>query len=189
MAAFDYVVLLVSFVFALALTHPVTRVGELILVHERVRFSGLQAMMALNAVSTVYSDWLAIWNARGMKAWDILTVTVLFIFAMANYFVCMASAPRVVSEEPIDLEAFYWQFRRLYWGLMLAMVAVSIVTNVTLLRSQQRLFLDAIVATLPFLVPPALALAVQARWAQWLANLAQLALTIGWLIFFSGELS
>ncbi len=43
--------------------------------------------------------------------------------------------------------------------------------------------------TLPFFAPCLLALAVKARWAQWIASLALLALSIMWLVVFNSGLT
>jgi hypothetical protein len=61
MHPFDHVLILYSFVFALALTHLLSWVGSLMLARRRVRFSGLQAFMAVNAIVLVFVNWLALW--------------------------------------------------------------------------------------------------------------------------------
>src|SRR5258706_9729493 len=129
MGAFDYIIILLSFVYALALTHVLSRVGGLLLAHARVRFSGLQIVVMLNAVTQVYLNWLTIWDMRSLKGWDLLSITVLFAFAVANYFVCVAAAPDVAADRPIDLEAFYWENRRLFWGLVALVMVVALAAN------------------------------------------------------------
>jgi hypothetical protein len=53
MGKFDFILLLLSFVFALALAHLLSRVGAMLLARERVRFSGLLTVAILNALVTV----------------------------------------------------------------------------------------------------------------------------------------
>jgi hypothetical protein len=149
MAAFDHILLLFSFVFALALTHLLSRVGTLLLARKRVKFSALHALEIINAVGWVYANWLLLWDLHGIKNWDLLSITIWFAFA----------------------------------------TALGIATNTVFLKtSDPSLFLKANVGTVPDFAPPILALVVSARWAQWVAGVAILVLTIWWMIAFSGNL-
>lgn len=51
MTVFEHVTTLFSFVYALALTHLLARIAELIVARDRVRFSGLLALGMVNAHS------------------------------------------------------------------------------------------------------------------------------------------
>jgi len=48
MTAFEHVTALFSFVYALALTHLLARIAELIVARDRVKFSGLLALGMVN---------------------------------------------------------------------------------------------------------------------------------------------
>jgi hypothetical protein len=189
MAAFDYVILLMSFVFALALTHLLSRVGALVLARDRVRLSGLQTLTVLNAVVLVYLNWLTFWDARTVKTWDLLSVSIVFAFAIGIYFVCVAAAPETANEGEIDLEAFYWRNRRPFWAFVTLLMLLALAVNFVFLKSQSpELFLETNIATLPFFAPGALALSVRARWAQWVGGAGLLILSIGWLVIFNADL-
>ena len=60
MSAFEHVTALLSFVYALALTHLLARIAELIVTRERVKFSGLLALGMVNAVLMVFVNWLSL---------------------------------------------------------------------------------------------------------------------------------
>ena len=135
MGAFDHIVLLLSFVFALALTHLLSRVGALLLARKRVRFSGLQALVIVNAVAQVYLNWLTLWADRGVRSWDLLDITLLFAFSLANYFVCAAAAPEGEPEGQIDMRAFYWENRRLFYGLVALLMITAIAGNLTYFKT------------------------------------------------------
>ena len=47
---FQHITVLLSFVFAIALTHLLSSASKLILARDRVRFSGLHALWMLNAL-------------------------------------------------------------------------------------------------------------------------------------------
>jgi hypothetical protein len=189
MSAFDYILLLLSFVFALALTHLLSRVGELLLARRRVRFSGLQTLVIINAIVQVYLAWLTIWDTRSVRVWDLSTITIFFAFAIGNYFVCVAASPEIPAEGPIDMEASYWNNRRLFYGIVAMLSVVSIATNFAFLETPNPpLFLQSNLLTLPFFVPSVLAFTVSARWAQWASGLSLLTLSIGWCVIFVGVL-
>jgi hypothetical protein len=189
MSAFDYILLLLSFVFALALAHLLSRVGELMMARRRVRFSGLQALVIINAIVQVYLAWLTMWDTRSVRAWDLLTITIFFVFAIGNYFVCVAASPEIPAEGAIDMEASYWNNRRLFYGVMILLSVVSLATNFAFLQTPDTaLFLQSDLLTLPFFLPSLLAFTVSARWAQWASGLSLLALSIGWCVIFVGVL-
>ena len=114
MSAFDHVVLLLSFVYALALTHLLSRIGALLLARERVRFSWLLALAMLNAIVLVFSNWLSLWDVRGLREWGLFSITSQFAFAVGLFFVCAVAAPEVERDGAIDMETFYWRNRRLF---------------------------------------------------------------------------
>jgi hypothetical protein len=74
MSAFEHVTALLSFVYALALTHLLARIAELVVARDRVRFSGLLALGMANAILMVFANWLSIWDLRSVKTWDLATI-------------------------------------------------------------------------------------------------------------------
>jgi hypothetical protein len=134
MGAFEHVIVLLSFVYALALTHLLSRIVELFDARARVRFSGLQAMMAATAILFVFLDWLALWPLRKVTSWDFLSVADNFVLGILLFFTCAIAAPRV-TKGPIDLEAYYWHARKPFYWLYLADVAVAALGNLDFLKS------------------------------------------------------
>jgi hypothetical protein len=110
-SAFEHVTALLSFVYALALTHLLARIAELIVARERVKFSGLLALGMVNAVLLVFVNWLALWDLRSVTSWDLASVAIQFLFAVSVYLVCALVGPKVPDEGVIDLEDFFWRQR------------------------------------------------------------------------------
>ncbi|HLW34385.1 MAG TPA: hypothetical protein VKS98_01885 [Chthoniobacterales bacterium] len=54
MSAFEHVTALLSFVYALALTHLLARIAELIVARDRVKSSGLLVLGMVNAILLVF---------------------------------------------------------------------------------------------------------------------------------------
>ena len=190
MTAFEHVTALLSFVYALALTHLLARIAELVVARERVRFSGLLALGMANAVLLVFTNWLSIWDLRSVKSWDIVSIAVQFLFAIALYFLCVLVGPKTPDEGPIDLEDFFWRQRPYFYGTLLSIVILSLVANLAFLKSANAsLFVKENLTVLPMLIPVVLALVSRARWAQWVAGLSYLAMAIGYTILFCSTLS
>src|ERR1043166_4441180 len=100
MAAFEHVTALLSFVYALALTHLLARIAELVVARERVRFSGLLALGVAKASLLVFINSLSLWDLRSVKSWVSVTITVQFLFAIALYFLCVLVGPKTPDEGP-----------------------------------------------------------------------------------------
>ena len=173
MDKFDFVLILLSFVFAMAMGHLLAGVGALVSARERVRFSPLLTLAILNALLQTFVDWLALWDLRSLPEWDLLTIAVIFTYPIVIYFLCVAAVPEPSREQPVDMEAFYWKTRRLYYGLFSLLLLI---------------FMGGSWVLLPFLLLCLLALFVPARWAQWTAGVALLLLTVGWSILFTSTI-
>jgi hypothetical protein len=76
MPAFEHVTILLSFVYALALGHLLSRIGTLLTVRGRTRFSGLLALEMCNCVLLVFFNWLGLWDLHTLRVWDIGTIAV-----------------------------------------------------------------------------------------------------------------
>lgn len=188
MTAFEHVTALFSFVYALALTHLLARVGELVVARERVKSSTLLIIAMANAVLSVFLNWLSLWDLRTIKEWDLLTITIQFVFAVVVFLLCVFVAPKVHDEGDIDLEEFYWNQRPSIYSATLALVLLALVANFAFLKSANAaLFLKENLVVLPMLVPPILAFSVRARWAQWVAGVGFLALNLVYAVLFCGS--
>jgi hypothetical protein len=189
MSAFEHVTALLSFVYALALTHLLARIAELIVARDRVRFSGLLALAMANAVLLVFANWLSIWDLHSVNSWDLLTITFQFLFAVSIYFLCVLAGPKAPSEGPIDLEEFFWRQRPYFYSAILACVLLALIANLAFLKSANvSLFFQENAATLPMLIPTVVALVSRVRWVQWVAGLSYLGLVLWYTIAFCGTL-
>src|SRR5207245_1933486 len=106
MSAFEHVTALLSFVYALALTHLLARIAELIVARQRVKFSGLLAIGMVNAVLLVFVNWLSLWDLRSVTSWDLASIAIQFLFAVSVYVICALVGPKMPDDGTIDLEGF-----------------------------------------------------------------------------------
>jgi len=190
MSAFEHVTALWSFVYALALTHLLARIAELIVARDRVRFSGLLALGMANAILLVLADWLSLWDLRSIKSWDLASVTIQLLVAISVFLICALVGPKAPDEGEIDLEDFFWRQRPYFYGALLATVILSLIANLDFLKTPNVvLFVRQNLTVLPMLIPTVLALVSRTRWVQWAAGLCFLAITIGYTVEFCSTLS
>jgi hypothetical protein len=185
--AFEFLLILLSFVYALALTHVLSRIGALVLAFKRVRFSALLSLVILNALVQVFLGWLVLWNFRGVRQWDLISVVLQFALAIMTYFICIFAVP--ASDEELDMVALYERRRRPFYMSVLVLYVFAVVSNVPLLGSNPSLFLHMNEISLISLVPIVLPLCTRATWAQWVGGVGMLAFAIAFIVEFSGTLS
>jgi hypothetical protein len=191
MGAFDHIVVLLSFVYALALTHLLTRMGSLLIARKRVKFSGLLCLAMANAILFVFSNWLQLWDLHGMKGWDIVSISIQFAFAIMVYFVCLLAAPEhEEGHEEIDMrEYFRLQHRPFYFALLGAAI-LSLAGNAAYLKTPNAgLFLKESIGVLPMFLPVVAALIFSGRLVQWACGIALFVMMAGFTLAFSNTLA
>ena len=189
MSAFEHVTALLSFVYALALTHLLGRIAELIVARERVKFSGLLALGMVNAVLLVFVNWLALWDLRSVTSWDIGSIAIQFLFAVSVYIVCALVGPKIPDEGVLDLEGFFWRQRFYFYGAVIICLALALLANLDFLKaSDPTLFIKENLGTIAILVPSVVGLISRKSVVQWVAGICLMALMIIFAIMFSGHL-
>ena len=85
---FEHVTILLSFVFAIALTHLLSSTTELVTGRARVRFSGLLTLWMANALVGLLVNWLGLWGLTALKNWTVGDVLLQFVPAVLQYYTC-----------------------------------------------------------------------------------------------------
>ena len=105
MHAFDYVIVLFSFVYAAAVTHVLATIGDLIIAGRRVRISWLNLGWMANALVSILAWWMGTWELRAVRAWDSSFLVFNFAMAGALYLVVRLVCPPIPAEGDVDLTA------------------------------------------------------------------------------------
>jgi hypothetical protein len=189
MSAFEHVTALLSFVYALALTHLLARIAELIVARERVKFSGLLALGMVNAVLLVFVNWLSLWDLRSVTSWDLASVAIQFLFAVSVYVVCALVGPKVPDEGVLDLEDFFWHQRLYFYAAIIVCLVLALLANLDFLKTANAaLFVKENLGTIAILVPSVVGVISRNSVVQWVAGVSLLVLTIGFAVVFSSQL-
>jgi len=132
MTAFEHVILLLSFVYALALTHLLSGTAELIRAGRRVRFSWFHAAWMLDALIVIVANWISFFDLRSAPAWNIGTIVFVLGIAVANYLQAALVCMDVPEEGPVDMVAFHERQGRKYIAATVASVIMALLANVFL---------------------------------------------------------
>jgi hypothetical protein len=126
---FEHVTILLSFVFAIALTHLLTSTTELIWARDRVRVSGLHALWMASAFVSIAVNWLSFGGLSNLKRWDASEVLLQLLAAVVQYYTCSLLSIRPRDEGTIDVPAFYERQRPAIFAAFAAMIVLSLVQN------------------------------------------------------------
>jgi hypothetical protein len=107
MHAFDYLVTLFSFVFAMAIAHALATVGDMVVASPRLIFSWLNAGWVLVVLLAIIAWWLGIWDLRRQGVWPTVTIAFFFCAAASLYLLARITCPHIPHEGQVDLQDFH----------------------------------------------------------------------------------
>jgi hypothetical protein len=181
MRAFDFVMTLYSFVYALGVAQILTTVGDMIRAGRRLRFSWLNAGWMLNILLAIVAWWLSLWDLRADAVWPMTTVLVFFVVACLLYVLArMVSAP-IAAEGIVDLRQYHLEEGRKYAALFAVECAITVGT-VFLYGSTTQDWFATNWATLPSMAASIAAASTNKRWVQ---STALAVILILWIWYFA----
>ncbi len=181
---YEQVVMLLSFVFAIAMTHLLASATELILARGRVVFSGLQALWMVNTLLGLLVNWLSIYGLNILPHLAPADVVINFGQAVIQYFTCSLLSMRVPEHGPVDMPAFFEKQRRVIMAALGALYVAAMAGNYFYpqpngLPHSAWMQEDAVILAAGVMLAPA-AFACRA-WLQWLAVIANFAMIVVFL--------
>lgn len=183
MGAFEHVIVLLSFVYALAITHLLLCTAGLIRASTRVRFSWLHAFWMLNALVVIFANWVSFWDLHALPTWSMASVGFTLVMGIANYLQAALTCPEVAPTGEIDLRAFHAQQRGRYLGAAAISFALAFVANIVFgLQFGVVQYTAQNFAVLPMMIAVAAAAIFGARWIQ---IAAPVIVTAMWTFYFS----
>lgn len=129
MTPFEFLTVFFSFAYALAFSHVLLAAAEMIR-HRRVLvFSWPHALWMANSLMLLFSNWLSLYDFRSMAVMSLGTILTLFVFVTTLYFTCALVTPDFDAGDGYDMRAFHERQSRAYIGAILALDAVSFLSN------------------------------------------------------------
>lgn len=126
MDAFSYLSVLLSIILGLAITQVLQGVRALLLSRSRARlfaptliWTGLVLLMATQS-------WWASFGLAQHDRWTFAEFAIVLLQMVLLYMVAGLVLPDMPPGEAVDLEAHYWREARPFFGLLIAILAVSL---------------------------------------------------------------
>ena len=184
MHAYDFILILFSFVYAAAVTHLLSTAGEIIIASKRVRLSWFNSGWMLAALLFTCAWWIGLWDLHTMGIWDIGSIAFYFSIAAGIYLQARLVSPRIPERGEIDLQEFHRAEGRKYLIAYTILGVVTVITNAMLGETSSA---SQWPAQNLVIVPMTLATGVAAifitrPWVQGLALVIQIG---GWIWYFA----
>ena len=184
MHAYEFILLLLSFVYAAAITHLLSTAGEIIIASRRIRFSWLSAGWMLAALLFTCAWWIGLWDLHTMEDWDVGIIAFYFSIAAGIYLQARLVSPRIPERGEIDLQQFHREEGRKYLIAYTFLGVVTVVVNAMLGQTADASQWQAqnIVIVPMTLATGAAAIFIKRSWLQVLALVIQIG---GWIWYFA----
>jgi hypothetical protein len=181
MRAFDFVITLYSFVYALGVAQILATVGDMVRARKRLRFSWLNAGWMLNVLLAIVAWWLSLWDLRAEASWPLPTVLVFFAVACLLYLMARLVSAPIPAEGTVDLRLYHLEEGRGYAGVFTVEVALTIAT-VFLYGSSSENWIASNDASWPTL---AASLAAAISGNRWVQSAALFVIMTMWVWYFA----
>ena len=129
MHAYDFILVLLSFVYAAAVTHVLSTAGEIIIASKRVRLSWINAGWMCATLLFTCGWWIGLWDLHTVTVWSVGAVAFYFSVAAGIYLTVRLVSPRIPERGEIDLRAFHADEGRKYLVAYTILSVMTIITN------------------------------------------------------------
>jgi len=132
MDAFSYLSVLLSIIIGLAITQVLMGYRALLLSRSRVRVYMPAIVWSVLMLVLATQNWWASFGLRDHEQWTFPMFAVILLQTILLYMMSGLVIPDVPPEQPVDLKDHYYREARPFFGIMAAMLLVSILKDVML---------------------------------------------------------
>ena len=134
MDAFSYLSVLLSIILGLAITQVLQGFRSLMLSRARVRLFAPPLIWAGLVLLMATQSWWASFGLADHTEWTFAEFAIVLLQLVLLYMVAGLVLPDMPAGEPIDLEAHYWREARPFFGLLMAILVVSVAKDLLIDR-------------------------------------------------------
>jgi hypothetical protein len=184
MHPYEFILVLLSFVYAAAVTHLLSTAGEIIIASKRIRLSWVNACWMCAALLFTCAWWIGLWDLHAVAVWNVGAIAFYFLVAAGIYLIARLVSPRIPERGDIDLRAFHVDEGRKYLFAYAIISIVTIITNAGLGPGGSAIqWSTQNVAIVPMTIATVFAaIFIRTRWVQAAAVTIQI---LGWLWYFA----
>ena len=132
MHAYDFILILLSFVYAAAVAHLLSTAGAIIIASKRIRRSWFNAGWMFAALLFTCAWWIGLWDLHAVQVWDIGTIAFYFSIAAGIYLLAQMVSPRIPEKDDADLKQFHAEQGRKYLIVYSILGVATVITNAML---------------------------------------------------------
>lgn len=129
MDAFSYLSVLLSIIIGLAITQILQGYRAILLARSRVRLYFPPLAWSAMIIVMATQSWWSSFGLAGPRDWSFLTFAVILLQMIVLYLIAGVVLPDIPADRPIDLRAHYFREVASLQGLLLAMLAVSVMKD------------------------------------------------------------
>lgn len=126
MDAFSYLSVLISIILGLAIQQVLLGYRALILSRKRIRFYAPPLIWSGLLLLMVAQNWWASFGLSTREAWSFAVFATILFHTILIYMMAAIVLPDIPPDEPIDLRDHYYREARPFFGISVAVVALSI---------------------------------------------------------------
>ena len=132
MDPFSYLSVLLSIILGLAMAQVLQGYRSILLAHGRVRLSAPVLIWSFMVLLFATQAWWASFGLRERAHWDFLSFAIILLQMVLLYMVSAVIIPEVGRDDRVDLVDHFERHRRLFYGILVAMLVVSVLKDVVL---------------------------------------------------------
>jgi hypothetical protein len=177
---FDFILALVSFVYALAIAHLLRGAARMIRHRRDLIFSWPHGLWMAFTFLGLLAAWLTLWDFHAMKAINLATFAGAVVVCVGLYLTAALVTPEFDDPEDYNLIRFHGRQRATYLSVNLALCAVALGLNIAAGAEGVANWLKESGPSLALAAPIAAALLIRNR----LVQIAAPAVAIGMVLAF-----
>jgi hypothetical protein len=124
--AFEYLSVLLSIILGLAVAQILTGYRSLVLARSRVRSHLPTLVWTMIVLLIAVQSWWAMFGLRDAPSWTFGGFAILLMQTILIYMLAGLSLPDVRADGPVNLYAHYHEHRRVFFVIIVLLVAVSL---------------------------------------------------------------
>ena len=131
MDQFSYLSVLLSIILGLAITQILKGFRGIVLAREHVRMYWLPVAWAVLVLVIAVQSWWASFGLREIENWTFLSFSIVLLQNVLLYMAAALVLPDFFGED-VDLRAHYFAHHRVFFGIFLLLLPVSLAKDVVL---------------------------------------------------------
>ena len=126
MDQYSYLSVLLSIILGLAITQVLKGFRGMLLTRARVRFYWPSVMWSCTLLLLFVQSWWAMFYMRNITAWTFPMFGIVVLQTIVEYMLSAIVLPDFFGTESIDLHEHYYAHRRLFFGLIVLVLLISL---------------------------------------------------------------